>query len=107
MGGGVALYSKYLKILDFSLLFVAGAIMKKKKLKLVSPYLIFFGSVKSSMEERVKECLEPGSYHGSYFHKGLIRIYFSYFCRDIYYAKYYGKGGGGNWPAGEKNEIRS
>ena len=27
--------------------------------------------------------------------------------RDIYYAKYYGKGGGGIWPAGEKNEIRS
>ena len=26
-------------------------------------------------------------------------------CRDIYYAKYYGKGGG-EWPAGEKNEIR-
>jgi len=25
--------------------------------------------------------------------------------RDIYYAKYYGKGGG--WPAGKKNEIRS
>ena len=26
--------------------------------------------------------------------------------RDIYYAKYYGKGGG-EWPAGKKNEIKS
>ena len=26
--------------------------------------------------------------------------------RDIYYAKYYGKGGG-EWPAGEKIKIRS
>ena len=28
------------------------------------------------------------------------------YYRDIYYAKYYGKGGEGKWPSGEKNEIR-
>ena len=27
-----------------------------------------------------------------------------HFVRDIYYAKYYGKGGGG-WPAGEKMKL--
>ena len=26
------------------------------------------------------------------------------YCRDIYYAKYYGKGGGGKCPAGEKKK---
>ena len=32
----------------------------------------------------------------------------NFVSRPLYYVKYYGKGeGGGKWPAGEKNEIRS
>ena len=36
-----------------------------------------------------------------------LKVLFYDKCRDIYYAKYYGKGGGEKWIAGEKNEIRS
>ena len=36
----------------------------------------------------------------------VIMTSFTYMpSRDIYYAKYYGKGGGGKWPAGEKIKL--
>jgi len=41
-----------------------------------------------------------------YFRLGLSNITNANNCRDIYYAKYYGKGEGGwgKWPAGENNK---
>ena len=55
---------------------------------------------------------EPNAYSISYYKKNGSRFsgqmvcipFVDLKCRDIYFAKYFGKGEGGKWPSGKKNK---
>ena len=60
------------------------------------------GYMVRSVDTTLKECKLPGIFRLTMDMSLILRAVDNHFYRDIYYAKYYGMRGGGNYQLGKK-----